>query len=68
MERIERRFLTLTEAGQVLGLSRPMLYRLISRGELTTAKAGRAVRVTAESVDEYVAACLARGNKPPSAA
>ena len=41
---LEREWLTYAEAGEIVGLSRVTLWKLISAGEVEAAKVGRAVR------------------------
>lgn len=47
---------TIDDATQVLGLSRPTLYREISAGRLRTYHVGRRRYVSADAVREYIAA------------
>ena len=48
--RPEREWLTYAEAGEVVGLSRVTLWKLVSAGEVEAAKVGRAVRLRWESL------------------
>ncbi|MFP5504873.1 MAG: helix-turn-helix domain-containing protein [Gammaproteobacteria bacterium] len=47
---------TIDDATQVLGLSRPTLYREIAAGRLRTYHVGRRRYVSADAVREYIAA------------
>ncbi len=49
------------KAKQLLDLSHHQIYRLIARGELTSAKFGRARRITTASIHDYLARHLDRG-------
>jgi excisionase family DNA binding protein len=48
--RPEREWLTYAEAGEIVGLSRVTLWKLVSAGEVEAAKVGRAVRINRESL------------------
>ncbi len=50
----EREWLTYAEAGQVVGLSRVTLWKLVSAGEVEAARVGRAVRINRESLTAYM--------------
>ena len=50
----EREWLTYAEAGQVVGLSRVTLWKLVSAGEVEAARIGRAVRIDRESLTAYM--------------
>jgi excisionase family DNA binding protein len=50
----EREWLTYAEAGQVVGLSRVTLWKLVSAGEVEAARIGRAVRINRESLTSYM--------------
>jgi excisionase family DNA binding protein len=50
----EREWLTYVEAGQVVGLSRVTLWKLVSAGEVEAARIGRAVRINRESLTAYM--------------
>lgn len=43
-----------SDVAQILNLSKPMVYRLASTGELPSVKIGGSVRVRKEDLDEYV--------------
>lgn len=47
--------LSIQEAGRALGIRRSKMYELIAAGELETVHIGRAVRVTVDAVEEFVA-------------
>jgi excisionase family DNA binding protein len=46
--------LTVTEACDVLGISRPTLYALMNRGELKTLKIGKLRRVPSAEIDRLI--------------
>ena len=50
----EREWLIYAEAGQVVGLSRVTLWKLVSAGEVEAARIGRAVRIDRESLTAYM--------------
>jgi excisionase family DNA binding protein len=50
----EREWLTYAEAGQMVGLSRVTLWKLVSAGEVEAARVGRAVRISRESLTTYM--------------
>jgi excisionase family DNA binding protein len=50
----EREWLTYAEAGQMVGLSRVTLWKLVSAGEVEAARVGRAVRINRESLTAYM--------------
>ena len=50
----EREWLTYAEAGQLVGLSRVTLWKLVSAGEVEAARVGRAVRINRESLTAYM--------------
>ena len=50
----EREWLTYAEAGEMVGLSRVTLWKLVSAGEVEAARVGRAVRINRESLDDYM--------------
>ena len=47
--------LRLPEAARALGIARSTLYQLLAAGELPTIHIGRAVRIPAEALDEFIA-------------
>jgi excisionase family DNA binding protein len=51
---VDKELLRVDEAAAVLSLGRSKTYQLMDAGELQTVKIGRAVRITAASVREYV--------------
>ena len=59
----EREWLTYVEAGQMVGLSRVTLWKLVSSGEVEAARIGRAVRINRESLTDY----MKRSAKNPAA-
>jgi len=50
----ERQWLTYAEAGEMVGLSRITLWKLISAGEVEAARVGRAVRINRQSLTDYM--------------
>ncbi len=52
--RPEREWLTYAEAGEVVGLSRVTLWKLVSAGQVEAAKVGRAVRLNRQSLTAYM--------------
>jgi excisionase family DNA binding protein len=50
----EREWLTYAQAGQMVGLSRVTLWKLVSAGEVEAARVGRAVRINRESLTTYM--------------
>ena len=54
VSRPEREWLTYAEAGEIVGLSRVTLWKLVSAGEVEAAKVGRAVRLSRESLTAYM--------------
>lgn len=59
---MDKRLLTAGEASVVLGLSRSVLYTLLSSGDLASVKIGRARRIPTEAIDRFVAALQNRAN------
>ncbi|MFG1820393.1 helix-turn-helix domain-containing protein [Kribbella sp. NPDC049174] len=56
-----RKFLSITEAAEILGLSRMTLYRVIAAGEFPTVRVGRRLFVPGQALDDLVAAAIACG-------
>ncbi len=50
----ERLTLTVTEAGQLLGISRNSAYEAARRGEIPTIRVGRRIRVPRSRLDELL--------------
>ena len=50
----EREWLTYAEAGEMVGLSRGTIRKLVSAGELEAARVGRAVRINRRSLTAYM--------------
>lgn len=50
----KRLLLRANEAAEQLGISRSLLYQLIGRGEIRPIKIGRAVRVSARELEDWV--------------
>lgn len=51
---MDKLLLTTDEAAQMLAIGRTKLYELISLGEIPTVRVGRAVRVPASALTEWV--------------
>jgi excisionase family DNA binding protein len=49
-----REWVTYKQAEDLSGLSRTMLWKLLSAGEIKAARVGRAVRINRRSLDEYL--------------
>lgn len=58
---------TVSEAGQLLSLSRAQIYRLIDLGELASIKVGRSRRVTSKQLEEFLR-CLEQRSGTPALA
>jgi excisionase family DNA binding protein len=52
---MDKLLLKIEDAADALSLGRSKTYELIQRGELRTVKIGRATRVPAEAIREFVA-------------
>jgi excisionase family DNA binding protein len=52
--RPEREWLTYAEAGEMVGLSRGTIWKLVSAGEVEAARVGRAVRINRQSLTDYM--------------
>ena len=50
-----KKFLTLEEVAELLGVNYQLIYRLIRSGELPAIRLGRIYRVTEEDLDAYLA-------------
>ncbi len=55
---IEKRVLHVSDVASLLGCSSQVVYKLIDTGELKAYKAGRAWKIDAQSVLDYIAARL----------
>jgi excisionase family DNA binding protein len=51
---IVRSWLSYKEAGQLVGLSRTTLWKLLNEGAIEHRKVGRAVRISRESLEAYM--------------
>ncbi len=49
-----REWLSYTEAGELVGLGRTTLWKLVGAGEIEAARVGRAVRINRESLAAYM--------------
>jgi len=54
-ERESKRLLTIAETASALSIGRSSVYELLRRGEIPSVKLGRARRVPAAALDEFVA-------------
>lgn len=52
--KIEPEWITYEEAQRLVALSRTTLWRLARSGEIKTAQVGRAVRLSRESLEDYM--------------
>jgi len=57
-----RLLLTIPEAAQRLGMGRSFVYQLVMRGMIPSIKLGRARRIPAAALEEFVAARLKEEN------
>jgi excisionase family DNA binding protein len=51
---VERQWLSYQEITKIYGISRGTVWKLISAGEIRAAKIGRAVRISRNSIEEYL--------------
>lgn len=51
---LQREWLTYAEAQTVSGLGRTTLWRLVSAGDVRAARVGRAVRISRQSLGEFM--------------
>ncbi len=51
---ITREWVTYKQAEELSGLSRTTLWRLVSKGEIKAARVGRAVRISRQSLEQYL--------------
>ena len=51
---VKPKWISYEEARRLVGLGRTTLWRLASAGEIKTARVGRAVRINAASLEEYM--------------
>lgn len=51
------RYLTVEMVAATFAVSKSSIYRAVEAGELRAVRLGRTVRIPAEAVDEYLAAC-----------
>jgi excisionase family DNA binding protein len=61
---MEQILLTVTEAAKRLSLGRATAYQLVQRGELPVVRIGRAVRVPARALDQWVEQHTTGGDEP----
>lgn len=52
---ISKKLLNVNEAATALGLGRSLVYTLITTGEITSIKIGRARRIPPSAIDEFIA-------------
>lgn len=55
---MDKKLLTVGEAADLLGLGRSKTYELVMKGQLQSVQIGRARRVPATAVDEFVQKCV----------
>jgi len=51
---VQREWFSYPEAERFSGLSRTTLWRLVSGGEIRAARVGRAVRISRQSLEDYL--------------
>jgi excisionase family DNA binding protein len=51
---VERAWLSYREAQAYAGIGRTKLWELVSRGDLQAAKVGRSVKISKQSLEEYL--------------
>jgi excisionase family DNA binding protein len=51
---VQKGWLSYSDAEQYCGLSRVTLWRLVGSGEIKAARVGRAVRISRQSLEEYM--------------
>ncbi len=56
---MDKKLLTVAEAALVMGVSRALLYQKVMSGEIPSIKIGRARRIPATAIDEFIARELA---------
>lgn len=54
MTTVGKAWLTYREATELVGLSRTTIWQLVSAGEVRAAKAGKAVRIDRQSLEDYM--------------
>ena len=59
MEVLKRLLHSITETMQLIGLGRTKIYELVNAGELTLVRAGSKSLITRQSIDDYIAKCVA---------
>lgn len=64
---MEKRFLRVDEAGEVLGMSRAAVYRYLKTGELRATKLGRSMRIASEDINAFVDAKRRETQREPVA-
>lgn len=52
---MDKKLLTVAEAALVMGVSRALLYQKVMSGEIPSIKIGRARRIPATAIDEFIA-------------
>ena len=52
---VSKKLLNVNEAATALGLGRSLVYTLVTTGELTSIKIGRARRIPIGAIDEFIA-------------
>ncbi len=57
---VVRTLLTVSQAGEALGMSRSGVYELIASGELNSVRIGSRRRVPVQAIDDYVSALTGR--------
>ncbi len=55
MDHDRRPFLTVSEVGQLLGVSSPRAYALVAAGKIPAVRFGRRIRVPAQAFEKWLA-------------
>lgn len=63
-----RRAVSPKEAARLLGVSRPMIYRLIDQGELESFNVGACRRILVDTLDAFIGRQVEASRRPPAAA
>ena len=51
---MESTFLTGKEIAQILKISKPLVYRLLAKGQIASIRFGRVIRVRQEDLDKFI--------------
>ncbi len=64
---MDKALLTVTECAAALGVSRSLAYELLNKGQLRSIRIGRARRIPARAISEFVAAKELEAQETPGA-